>query len=400
MELAQARDTIAEGGLVSEDPRFRRIARWSYGDPAAENCLVHGENLAVMTAMAENLEECFRCIYLDPPYNNGDSYEHYFDNLGHEEWLESVQERLVSAKQLLRKDGSVWISIDDSEMHYLKVMADGVFGRENFIGTIVWERRTSRENRRMLSRNHEYLLVYAKCLKHWASTRNYLPLTDEVKARYANLDDDPRGPWQSVTATAQKGHGTPQQYYAIKTPDGSSRFPPNGRCWVYNEKRMKEEIKRNNIWFGKNGSGAPRIKHFLSERTTGLTPETLWYANDVGTTASAKKHLVELFSEMSIFDTPKPEQLIQRILHISTDPGDWVLDPYLGSGTFTAVAHKTERRYVGIEKGEHAKSHCSFRQKTVIKGESGGISTELEWQGGGGVHFYRYTNGPQAVLNR
>lgn len=389
-EVVSAMESINPLRGLQADRRFRRIQRWSYGDVAAEGCLVHGDNLAVMRALSEISAEAFRCIYLDPPYNNGDTYEHYADRMPHEEWLFSVLERLKVAYSLLTQDGCVWISIDDSEMHYLKVAADSVFGRHNFVGTVVWERRVSRENRRVLSRNHEYLLLYAKSLDKWGENRNSLPITEEVRGRYKNPDNDFRGPWQSVTATAQDGHATPQQYYVIRSPGGKVHKPPKGRCWVYSEDRMKKEIKDNNVWFGRDGNGAPRLKRFLKDREGGLTPETMWPAVDVKTTADAKKHLMTIFEEKSIFDTPKPEELIARILQISTDPGDLVLDPYLGSGTTAAVAHKMGRRYIGLEIGNHIKTHCAYRLKKTVQGEAGGISKQLDWPGGGAFDFYRY----------
>jgi adenine-specific DNA-methyltransferase len=369
---------------------FKLEAALCSGEQATGNRLIHGDNLEVLSALADEIPNSVRCAYLDPPYNNGESYLHYFDSMGHEEWLEAVTKRLRLIKKLLRSDGCVWISIDDSELHYLKVSADGVFGRDNFVGTVIWERRTTRENRKVLSRNHEYLLLYAKNAPTWTKSRNSLPLNAEVKERYKNPDNDPRGPWQSVSANVQDGHATPQQFYDLKAPNGKVHWPPKGRCWVYAEDKMNDEIRSNNIWFGKDGNGVPRIKKFLAERKDGLTPETLWRAEEVGTTSDAKKQLHALFKEISLFDTPKPEQLISKLLHISTNPGDMVLDPYLGSGTTAAVAHKMGRRYIGIENGEHIKSHCAFRLRQVIDGDDVGISAELEWKGGGGFEFYTY----------
>lgn len=375
---------------ASNKKSMQRVAKWSFGIPKTGNALLHGDNLEILKLLTETHANTVKCVYLDPPYNNGESYLHYFDSMGHEEWLQAVTKRLEQIKAILREDGSVWISIDDSELHYLKVAADAVFGRVNFVGTIIWERRTTRENRKVLSRNHEYLLVYTKNINAWSKVRNALPLTEDVKGRYKNPDSDPRGPWQSVSANVQDGHATPQQYYSLTAPNGRIHNPPKGRCWIYSKQKMLEEINNNNIWFGKDGNAVPRLKKFLTDRKTGLTPETLWRADDVGTTSDAKKHLLALFKEISLFDTPKPEHLIHRILQISTNPGDLVLDPYLGSGTTAAVAHKMDRRYLGIEVGEHIKSHCVHRLQQVITGESGGISELIDWKGGGGFDFYRF----------
>lgn len=368
--------------------KLKKVASMSSGQPDSGNRLIHGDNLEVLSHLVDEMPESVRCAYLDPPYNNGESYLHYFDSMGHDEWLEAITKRLQLIKRLLRADGCVWISIDDSELHYLKVSADKVFGRDNFVGTVIWERRTTRENRKALSRNHEYLLLYAKNAPTWAKIRNALPLNEEVKDRYKNPDKDPRGTWQSVSANVQDGHATPQQFYDLKAPNGKVHWPPKGRCWVYAEAKMNDEIRLNNVWFGKDGNGVPRIKKFLTERKDGLTPETLWRADEVGTTSDAKKQLHVLFKEISLFDTPKPEQLISKLLHISTNPGDLVLDPYLGSGTTAAVAHKMERRYIGIENGEHIKSHCAFRLRQVINGDNVGVSAALGWKGGGGFDFY------------
>ncbi len=368
---------------------MQRVARWSAGVQGTGNALIHGDNLTALRLLAKTHTSTVKCAYLDPPYNNGESYQHYYDSMNHEEWLHAVTQRLKHIKVLLREDGSVWISIDDSELHYLKVAADSVFGRMNFVGTIIWERRTTRENRKVLSRNHEYLLVYAKNIDVWSKVRNSLPLTKDVRDRYKNPDFDPRGPWQSVSANVQEGHATPQQYYSLMAPNGRLHTPPKGRCWGYAKPKMLEEIAKNNVWFGKDGNAVPRIKRFLTDRKTGLTPETLWRANDVGTTSDAKKHLLALFKEISLFDTPKPEQLIHNVLQISTNPGDILLDPYLGSGTAAAVAHKMNRIYLGIEIGEHIKTHCSQRLQQVIAGEAGGVSKLIGWKGGGGFDFYQ-----------
>lgn len=380
------------GNFDAYSKSLQRMAQWSAGTKGTGNMLVHGDNLEVLKFLTKSHAGRVRCAYLDPPYNNGECYKHYYDSMGHEEWLHAVAARLEQVKTLLRDDGSVWISIDDSELHYLKITADAIFGRNNFITTIVWEHRTTRENRKVFSHNHEYLLVYAKDIDVWEASRNSLPLTNDVIGRYKNMDSDPRGPWQSVSAHVQDGHGTPQQYYSFKAPNGQLHKPPKGRCWIYTKPKMLKAIAKNNIWFGKDGNGVPRLKRFLKDRKIGLTPETLWRADNVGTTGDAKKHLLNLFKKEVLFDTPKPEQLIHRILHISTNPGDLVLDAYLGSGTTAAVAHKMGRMYLGIENGEHIRTHCAHRLRQVIRGEAGGISQLAGWKGGGGFDYYKFRN--------
>lgn len=374
-------------GLLSH--KLQHIADLSYGQQRTGNLLVQGENLGVLRELAPAFKGQVRCIYIDPPYNNQERYTHYKDCSGHEKWLKEITERLAYLSKFLREDGSLWISIDDREVHYLKVAADKIFGRRNFITTIIWQQRTTRENRKVFSNNHEYLLVYAKDVRQFKACRNPLASTGAVAARYKNPDNDPRGLWQSVSANVQAGHATPVQFYEIVAPGGRRHLPPNGRCWVYNKERMQREIENKNVWFGRNGNGVPRIKRFLSHVREGLTPETLWLASEVGTNKAAKKHLLSLFPGETVFDTPKPEQLIERILLIATNEGDTVLDAYLGSGTTAAVAQKMRRRYVGIEEGSHAVSHCVQRMKQVVEGESGGISKRVNWTGGGGFDFYR-----------
>jgi adenine-specific DNA-methyltransferase len=274
-------------------------------------------------------------------------------------------------------------------VHYLKLAADAVFGRQNFVTTVVWEHRTTRENRKVFSNNHEYVLVYAKQLKEFVRRRNGLDLGPEIFKRYQNPDNDPRGPWQSISANVQAGHATANQFYELVAPNGRIHLPPKGRCWVHSKERMLKAVADNEVWFGRAGDGVPRLKKYLAEVRSGLTPPTLWPAREVGTTLAAKKHLLRLFPDEAVFDTPKPESLLRRILQIATDPGDLVLDAYLGSGTTAAVAHKMGRRYVGIERGGHAVTHCASRLHQVVAGESGGISEEVRWHGGGGFGFYR-----------
>ena len=365
------------------------VPKLSQGFRNSGNALIQGENLAVLKALLPQFESSVRCCYIDPPYNNQERHYHYHDSRDHRAWLEETIARVELLAYFLGDDGSLWISIDDREVHYLKVACDEIFGRQNFVATIVWQQRTTRENRKVFSNNHEYILVYAKDIKRFNATRNSLALSPEVRSRYKNPDNDPRGPWQSISAHAQSGHGTPSQFYKLVSPSGRLHLPPQGRCWIYNPKKMQREIAKNNIWFGRDGNGVPRIKRFLSQVRTGLTPETLWTADDVGTNDFAKKHLVRLLPDEDVFDTPKPETLVYRILEIATSPGDLVLDAYLGSGTTAAVAHKCRRRYVGIEEGAHAVTHGAKRLSLVVDGDQSGISELVNWQGGGGFDFFR-----------
>lgn len=368
--------------------RLKQVGSFSYGLKNTGNMIIHGNNNDVLATLGNGFLGQVSCIYLDPPYNNGEDYTHYSDVLTHDAWLLAIKATLAKIEPFLSDEGSVWISIDENEMHYLKVAADTVLGRKNFLTTIVWQQRITRENRRAFSNNHEYLLVYAKSPMKFRSYRNLLPITDQMLSRYKNVDDDPRGVWQSVSANVQDGHATKSQFYTLVAPNGKKHKPPNGRCWIYNKQRMAEEIRKNNIWFGKDGNGIPRVKKFLSKTNLGLTPQTLWFGEDVGTNLHAKKHLLSLLPYEKVFDTPKPEELLKRIIQIATKPGDLILDAYLGSGTTAAVAQKLGRRYIGIDVSREVCNYAVKRLKKVIDGESGGISAANGWKGGGGFDFY------------
>jgi adenine-specific DNA-methyltransferase len=364
--------------------------KFSRGERNSGNLVVFGDNQTVLELMSSELRDTVRCIYADPPYNNNERYSHYDDSrTSHTRWLDSILSKLGMLWSFLRADGSLWVSIDDTEAHYLKVGLDELFGRSSFVTTIVWEQRTSRENRRAFSTNHEYILVYARDPAVFRASRRRLPPTEALRQRYRNPDNDPRGPWQSVSLNVQGGHGTPEQFYELVTPSGRKLMPPEGRCWMFTGARMAQEIERENIWFGRRGQGVPRLKQFFGDGDRGLTPETLWRAEEVGTTDSAKKHLLGLFPRRQPFDTPKPEGLVGRVLHISTDPGDLVVDAYLGSGTTAAVSHKMGRRYIGIDDSKDSIELTLARLDAVVRGEPGGISSSTGWRGGSGFDFMR-----------
>ena len=377
---------------IQDNIKFTFNATYSTGNKECQNILIHGDNKDVLAELCPEFANRIRCIYIDPPYNNGETYHYYDDNNTQGDWLRDMRRVLNLLKPLLSKDGSIWISIDDSEMAYLKVEADRIFGRENFAGTIIWQQRKSRENRAAFSCNHEYILVYAKDLKEFKKKRNLLPVgKDFINSKYKNPDNDPRGPWQSVTANVQSGHAVPSQFYTVVSPTGVRHDPPKGRCWIYNEERMKREIAEGNIWFGKDGSNTPRVKKFLRDAKIGLTPETIWLADEVGTSDSAKKQLMTLFPDKeNIFETPKPEELLKRIIEIASDKGDYVLDCFIGSGTTIATAHKLNRHYIGIEIGSQMSELVVKRMNKVIEGETTGISETIDWHGGGDFIFYNF----------
>ena len=365
---------------------LEEAAELSAGAPDVGNMLIQGDNLEALKALLPFYAGQVKCIYIDPPYNTRSAFEHYDDNLEHSKWLAMMWPRLELLRDLLAEDGSIWMSIDDNEAHYLKVVMDEVFGRRNFIDTVVWRKNYSpKSSARHFSSDHDYILVFARNADSFQP--NLMPRTQRQNKAYKNPDNDPRGPWKTSDLSARNPYSLGK--YSITTPSGRSiEGPPGGNYWRVSEETFWKMVSDNRIWWGRNGDAIPQIKRFLSEVKQGITPQTLWSYEDVGHTQEAKKEILALFGA-EVFLTPKPEQLTQRILHIATNPGDLVLDSFLGSGTTAAVAHKMGRRYVGIEMGAHAVSHCVPRLKQVIDGEQGGISKSVGWQGGGGFRFYR-----------
>lgn len=357
----------------------------SYGDPDSENMLIHGDNLIALKALEQDYVGKIKCIYIDPPYNTGSAFEHYDDNLEQSTWLSLMRDRLKLLYNLLSDDGTIWISIDADESHYLKVLCDEIFQRRNFIDEIVWQRSFAPINlKKTLSRAHDVILVYAK--NNGADFElNKLPRTEGANARYKNPDNDPRGVWTSGDLSV--GPRIAEKVYPITTPSGRIVYPPEGYCWRLTKDRFEEYVNDNRIWFGPEGNNTPRIKRFLTDVKAGITPMTWWTREEVGDNQEAKKEIKALNFD-SVFDTPKSERLIERVITIGSNPGDIVLDSFLGSGTTAAVAHKMGRKWIGIELGDHAYTHCKVRMDKVIDGEQGGISKSVNWQGGGGYKFY------------
>lgn len=365
---------------------LEEVPELSCGDPASGNLLIQGDNLEALKALLPFYAGQVKCIFIDPPYNTKSAFEHYDDNLEHSKWLSLMYPRLELLRELLSEDGSIWITIDDHEAHYLKVVCDEIFGRRNFVANVVWQKRTSPDFRSVLGDGHENVLVYAKNKERFVSNANMLDLTEKQRKEFKNPDNDPRGPWVSRDFTAQGFR--PNQMYEITTPAGAKYFPPEGSCWKNTEENYLRQVQEGRFYFGKDGRGVPRRKNYLSE-TMGRQSWTWWPNDEVGNTQESKKEVTAIFGKNSVFDTPKPERLVQRIIHIATNPGDLVLDSFLGSGTTAAVAHKMGRRYIGIELGEHAHTHCQPRLQKVVEGEQGGISKTVNWQGGGGFRFLR-----------
>jgi len=350
-----------------------------------DNKLIFGDNLLALKALEQEFTGQIKCIFIDPPYNTGSAFEHYDDGVEHSLWLSLMRDRLEILNRLLSDEGSLWITIDDNEAHYLKVLCDEVIGRRQFVANIVWQKRTSRENRAAIGSAHDHVLLYAKRgAVEWKDSRNPLAPND---SGYSNPDNDPRGLWRSIPFSAQGFRKN--QMYKIRTPSGGEVEPPKGRCWAATEPEYLKLAAEMRLYFPNDGSGKPRIKQFKGEEK-GLVPMTWWDAELAGDNEEAKKESLNLFPEVEAFGTPKPERLLQQIVQIATNAGDWVLDSFAGSGTTGAVAHKMGRRWIMVELGEHCHTHVIPRMRKLIDGaDPGGITEAVHWNGGGGFRYYR-----------
>lgn len=372
--IGKGEEPQLEPRILLENPEF------SYGDPNSENILIHGDNLLALKALEQEYAGRVKCIYIDPPYNTGHAFEHYEDGVEHSIWLNLMSQRITLLKSLLSNDGSIWITLDDNEAHYCKVMCDEIFGRSNFVGTTIWQHSLqSKGYPGKFSVHHNYTFCYRKSDRFQL---NSLERTEEHNINYSNPDNDPKGPWRS--GDVRNSLVRKNLMYDIQTPSGKIiRHPPKG--WRFSKETFRKELGEGKIIFSEDESRIIR-KIYLADQN-GRVPETIWFGKEVGTTRDANRQIKDLFSDEP-FDTPKPEELIQRILILASNENDLVLDSFLGSGTTAAVAHKMNRRWIGIELGEHAKTHCYPRMKKVVDGEQGGISKAVDWKGGGGFKFY------------
>ena len=261
-----------------------------YGASDANNLLIQGDNLIALRALLPFYKGKVKCIYIDPPYNTGSAFAHYDDNLEHSQWLSTMLPRLQLLRQFLSEDGSIWVSIDDDEQAYLKVILDEIFGRQNFVSSVIWEKKFSPQNdAKWLSDSHDFILVYAKNKESWRP--NLLPRTDEMNARYKNPDNDPRGPWTSGDCSVKTYSANND--YPITTPSGRVVNPPAGYCWRFSRNSFAEMVADNRIWFGEKGDNVPRVKRFLSDVKQGITAMTIWKHTDVGHNQDAKKEVKE-----------------------------------------------------------------------------------------------------------
>lgn len=352
-----------------------------------KNLYIEGDNLDALKILRETYAGKIKMIYIDPPYNTGsdfvydDDFAHSdatersdsgsFDADGnmlvesyrknnesngrfHSDWCSMMYPRLLLAYDLLANDGVIFISIDDNENRNLRNICDEIFGAQNFVDSIIWQKRYSPQNAvQWFSESHDFILVYAKNKDQWRP--NLLERSDEMNARYTNRDNDPRGPWKAENSTAQGGHGTASQFYTLTAPNGKQHTPPSGRCWLYTQKVMEQMIADNRVWFGEDGNNVPAIKRFLSEVKQGVACQTIWPYEEVGHNQEGKKELKALFPEGVPFDTPKPTRLMRRILDVASNSDSIVLDFFSGSAsTADAVMQKNSddnghRKYILVQ---------------------------------------------------
>lgn len=357
-----------------------------------DNRLVYGDNLLALRALEADYAGKVKCVFIDPPYNTGSAFEHYDDGLEHSIWLGMMRDRLEIIRNLMSEDGSLWITIDDNEAHYLKVMCDEIFGRSNFWGNIIWQHSVQGKNdAKTVSLHHNHILVYTRSSSF---TRNLLPRTEEHNVNYSNPDNDPKGMWRS--GDVRSPNLRENLKYDIVTPSGKRIRPPE-KGWRWAKETLLEKIGTGEIAFNHDETKIIR-KIYLSEQI-GRVPESIWFGDIAGTTRSATYHLNQLLGDDNKFPTPKPEELIERVIQIATNSGDLVLDSFGGSGTTGAVAQKMGRRWVMVELGEHCHTHIIPRLKKVIDGEDcGGVTEAVGWQGGGGFRYYRLA--PSLLLDR
>lgn len=373
--IGKGNEPKLEPRILIEDPSK------SFGDPKSENILIHGDNLLALKALEQNYSGKVKCIYIDPPYNTGHAFEHYDDGIEHSLWLNLMKPRLEILRNLLSDDGSLWVTLDDNEAHYFKVMCDEIFGRSNFVGSTIWQHSLqSKGYPGKFSIHHNYTFCYKKSDRF---TLNSLDRTEEHNKNYSNPDNDPRGLWRS--GDVRNSLVRKNLMYDIKTPSGKIiKHPPKG--WRFSKETFEKELDEGKIFFSADETRIIR-KIYLDDQD-GRVPETIWFATEVGTTREANAEN-KLLNPADPFGTPKPERLLERILMLASNEKDLVLDSFLGSGTTAAVAHKMKRKWIGIELGEHAVTHCLPRLQQVVTGkDKGGISEAVNWKGGGGFKFY------------
>lgn len=377
------------------DKKYSFSAKEGTPTNSTNNRIIHGDNLEALKSLLPEFEGKVNCIYIDPPYNTGEENWVYNDAVNdpkikkwlgqvvgkegedlsrHDKWLCMMYPRLKLLHRLLADDGVIFISIDDNEQATLKLIVDEIFGSANFLANFIWEKRTNRENRKMVSVRHDYVLAYCKSSNLDFNVLKQVPMTEKALANYKNPDGDVRGLWKSDPATAQAGHATQSQFYTLIAPNGKRHELVSGRCWLYTEEVMCREISEGKIWFGKDGNGVPRVKTYLNEKERGLTPETMFFASDAGTNESAKAEIKNIFNGLSAFQTPKSVLLVEMLLQLATSKNSIILDSFSGSGTTAHAVLKLNakdggnRRFILCEMMDYAETITAERVRRVING--------------------------------
>ncbi len=412
------KDCVLEGGQTKEDQKRQEIfwnetlapdeidrlfepkvfTNWKRFDKDGEhevdavsindNFVIKGNNLIALHSISKVYKGKIKLIYIDPPYNTGSDGFQYNDSFNHSAWLTFMKNRLEIARELLTEDGSIWINIDDNESHYLKVLVDGIFGRENFLINFIWQKKYSPSNdAKYFSDNHDHILVYAKNKNLFSS--NLLPRTDEMNARYKNLDNDPRGDWKPGGFSVKTY--SKEYDYPIETPSGKIVYPPEGSCWQTSKENYLKKLEDNRIWFGANGDSKPQLKQFLSEVQQGMVAKSIWLYDEVGHNQISRSEIIQYLGKFE-FSTPKPEKLLHRIISLASNENDIVLDFFAGSGTTPAVSTKMKRRFIAIEQMEYVNTVTIPRLQKVLEGAQIGVSSETNWKGGGSFVFCELEN--------
>lgn len=361
-------------------------------DTITDNLIIKGNNLLALHSLKEEFTGKIKLIYIDPPYNTGGDGFKYNDSFNKSSWSTFIKNRLTSARNLLSKNGSIWINIDDNEAHYLKIIADEVFGSKNFRGSVIWQHSIQGKGYKgKFSLHHNYILCYSKTEEF---NLGQMERDEKHNVHYKNPDKDPNGRWRS--GDIRNALYRPNLIYDIKTPSGKIISPPeNG--WRFSEETMLEKVKTGQVYFNEDETKA-YYKIYLKDQD-GRVPETIWFADEVGTTRTANSEIKELFGK-SIFETPKPEKLLQRIIHIGTNENEIVLDFFAGSGTTAAVAKKMNRQFISTEQMDYVEDVTVERLKKVISGEQGGISKAVDWKGGGSFVYFELKKYNQSFIDQ
>jgi adenine-specific DNA-methyltransferase len=379
-----------EPRILLEDPeKSYHAAHKVTNHDIFDNRLIFGDNLLALKALEQEFTGKVKCVFIDPPYNTGSAFTQYDDGVEHSVWLSLMRDRLELLRRLLSEDGSLWITIDDNEAHYLKVLCDEVFGRFNFVANVIWQKKyTIANDAKWLSENHDHVLIYASNKEVWRPFR--LERSAEMDDRYRNPDNHPKGVWKSTPLYAKRKGSEKEKTFSFRFKNGVVWSSPSGTSPRFPEEALRQMDENNEIWFGVDGTAAPSRKTFLKElKISGPPSPTIWLHVEAGNNHEAREE-AKVFNPDDPFATPKPEKLIKRVLDLATEPGDLVLDSFAGSGTTGAVAHKMDRRWIMVELGEHCHTHIIPRLKKVIDGDdSGGVTKAVGWRGGGGFRYYR-----------